>query len=252
MSGPDSMSNTSIHTQLALGETQVAFCLFDNSAEVDLRARLIWLAPEIQQVSVRRCEELSVLAEAGPLVALVSLDYSEVEALEECIASYSSLQTEWVEVIALIQRADEKLIRRLFAAGVSDYLTIESGSSGLVADYLYRRAQRLQALYPNTAMRDRTKEGGDLAAEIRRVTFTETVATLNHQINNPLSVILGDTEMMLNDSSADLSARTISRLRQIHSSAAQISAATERLSQLRDPQSQLTPAGLMIDSESAE
>ena len=82
--------------------------------------------------------------------------------------------------------------------------------------------------------------------KIRQTAFDETVATIIHQINNPLSVILGEIELLVKN--PDCGRPDVKkRLGEIQKNARRIQLVTAELLSARASRTIDTPAGRMID-----
>ena len=85
-----------------------------------------------------------------------------------------------------------------------------------------------------------------LQDKIRQVAFDEAVATIIHQVNNPLSVILGEIELLeKNPDCANPGVKK--RLAEIQKNARRIQLVTSELLSARASRTIDTPAGRMID-----
>ncbi|MCH9030690.1 MAG: hypothetical protein IIB00_00315 [candidate division Zixibacteria bacterium] len=82
--------------------------------------------------------------------------------------------------------------------------------------------------------------------KIRQVAYDEAVATIIHQVNNPLSVILGEIELLeKNPHCANPDVKK--RLAEIQKNARRIQLVTAELLSARASRTIDTPAGRMID-----
>ncbi len=168
---------------------------------------------------------------------------SSVWPLSKAVASF-----------ALTDSAEKEFLCELFEAGVDDYfLDVPAGQVAAVGR-IVREIERRNMVESFASERHGLLDGTDseevitesLAERVRRETFRETVATINHEINNPLSEILATVEMLESQGSESIGLR-IEGLREIQNSARRIQQVTMRLQDLVNPDSYGTPAGNMID-----
>ncbi|UCE65541.1 MAG: hypothetical protein JSU85_11815 [Candidatus Zixiibacteriota bacterium] len=86
----------------------------------------------------------------------------------------------------------------------------------------------------------------------RAAAVTETAVTVNHVINNPLTAILGNTQLLLMNKDK-LSKETVSKLETIEKSAIQIREVTDKLMTIIEPVRKHYASGLeMIDIEKSK
>jgi signal transduction histidine kinase len=96
------------------------------------------------------------------------------------------------------------------------------------------------------------KEFDRLIKSERAAAITETTVTINHEINNPLTAILGNTQLLLM-SKDKLPADTISKLQTIERSAVKIRETTSKLMSIIEPVTTPYVSGLeMIDIEKSK
>ena len=109
------------------------------------------------------------------------------------------------------------------------------------------------------ASRDLSHDGGLTEADREKFKMDgirETVVTINHEINSPLTAILGNVQLLLRDKD-ELDERLLAKLKTIEESADRIQQVTKRLLQVRRPRSVEYSDGIWMldisdDSESDE
>jgi hypothetical protein len=112
--------------------------------------------------------------------------------------------------------------------------------SGADADYIIKSFERLKS------------EFKALVKSERAAAITETAVTVNHEINNPLTAILGNTQLLLM-AQEDLPKETVAKLKAIEKSAVQIRETTGKLMSIVEPVKIPYASGLdMIDIESSK
>ena len=127
----------------------------------------------------------------------------------------------------------------VLAAGADDYVTKPSSPENLRA----RLAIARQRIIQNTAQRAAEDE---LARSRWLAGIGETTIALEHEINNPLSALLGHAELMLMEKGLLEGQRE--QLRVIQEQAARIADVVRRLGKLKNPQTVEYLAGArMID-----
>jgi signal transduction histidine kinase len=87
----------------------------------------------------------------------------------------------------------------------------------------------------------------DAMEQARRSAILETAIAVNHEVNNPLTAVLGNTQLLLLQADS-LDAKTLKRLKDIETSALRIKDITQRLLKNRPHKSTDYPGGLrMLD-----
>ena len=108
------------------------------------------------------------------------------------------------------------------------------------ADYIIRSFEKLKADFDK------------LVKSERATAITETAVTVNHEINNPLTAILGNTQLMLMNES-ELPKDVVTKLKTIERSAIQIRETTSKLMSIIEPLRTPYASGLnMIDIEGSK
>ena len=148
-------------------------------------------------------------------------------------------------VLALTDGSSRGELQALIDAGADDYVIMPTG-----ADNLRARLLIVQRRIAEEAQRRAAEEALARARWLAGV--GETSIALQHEINNPLTALLGHTELMLLDAKGR--GDDAERLRVIHDQARRIAEVVKRLGRLRDPQTVEYAAGArMIDlSEQAK
>ncbi len=223
-------------------ETLICCCGLDDDTLVSLERALSINVPEAEVVYCQQLNDVSATVLGRQYFLLFVADeneWSEDDHLgKRVLSDKSSLGS-----FALTDSADIDFLRRLFESGVDDYyLNVPAGWSAALA----RIARESQKHFLSQGPSSPIAKGESLAERVRRVTFRETVATINHQINNPLSEILATVEMLCAQET-ELSASAKTRLLEIQKSARRIGYVTDQLLDLVNPESYLTPAGKMIE-----
>lgn len=164
--------------------------------------------------------------------------------LDELIERNHWLNEREIAIIALCSEQNFQIADRLFRAGVHDCWPTDPESLSSLAGWIIRYVRR-NTLNPKQN-KSHNNELSVLAEDIRRKTFHETVATVTHKINNPLSAILAISERALSVST-DRESAGIEPMSQIHECADRILEVTTQLLNLAQPDSIETAAGSMID-----
>jgi signal transduction histidine kinase len=116
----------------------------------------------------------------------------------------------------------------VLAAGADDYVTKPSSPENLRA----RLEIAGQRIVQNAASRAAEAE---LARSRWLAGIGETTIAIEHEINNPLSALLGHAELLLMD--AGMTAEQVDSLRIIQEQAVRIADVVRRLARLKNPQS---------------
>jgi hypothetical protein len=128
----------------------------------------------------------------------------------------------------LNKSAREKIDRRLELSADDDI------------DYIVKSFEKLKADFKQMVKSER-------AAAV-----TETAVTVNHEINNPLTAILGNTQLLLMNKDK-LAKETVTKLQTIEKSAIQIREVTDKLMTIIEPVRKHYASGLqMIDIEKSK
>ncbi len=132
-------------------------------------------------------EGLMKLEETGGEVDLVLLDINlpGIDGLETCRRMKSHPVFSACPVIMMTAMAEMELLTKGFKAGAVDYIQ----KPLKVEEFLARL---------NSALRLRETQKKLIEAE-KRATFGATVVTANHEINQPLHVIMGNFDLMLEE-----------------------------------------------------
>ena len=131
-------------------------------------------------------------------------------------------------VIMVTARDGRDDLRAVLAAGADDYVSKPSSPENLRA----RLEIAGQRVVQNAASRAAELE---LARSRWLAGIGETTIAIEHEINNPLSALLGHAELLLMD--VGLSTEQMESLRVIQEQAARIADVVRRLARLKNPQS---------------
>ena len=174
----------------------------------------------------------------APLVIL-DVNMPVLDGLEVCrrIRAHEAGRETFVLVVTARDGRDD--LAAVLDAGADEYVMKPSSPENLRA--------RLQIAARRIAL-DRARRSAE--AELARARWLagigETTIALEHEINNPLSALLGHAELLLMDD--DLTGEQREQLRVIRERAAQIAEVVRRLARLKNPKSVEHLAGArMID-----
>lgn len=163
----------------------------------------------------------------APLVIL-DISMPVMDGLEVCRrirAHPSGVETFVLVVTARDGRED---LRRVLDAGADDYVTKPSSPENLRA--------RLEIAAVRIAQNDaRRRTEAELARSRWLAGIGETTIAIEHEINNPLSALLGNAELLLMDRS--LTPAQQEQLEIIQEQAARIAGVVRRLARLKNPES---------------
>ncbi|MBA3672609.1 MAG: response regulator [Gemmatimonadaceae bacterium] len=177
-------------------------------------------------------------AEPAPLVIL-DINMPRLDGLDVCrrIRAHPAGPETFVLVVTAREGRDD--LARVLEAGADDYVTKPSSPENLRARLEIAKLRIGQ----DTARRAAEAE---LARARWLAGIGETTIAIEHEINNPLSALLGHAELMLMEDG--LPAHIIEQLRIIQEQAARIAEVVRRLAKLKNPQSVEYLAGArMID-----
>jgi DNA-binding response OmpR family regulator len=173
-----------------------------------------------------------------PLVIL-DLDMPGLDGLEVCRRIRQHESGAAVFIVISTERDAPEDLASVLEAGADDYVTKPSSPENLRA----RLEIAKQRIAHDRARRDAEAE---LARSRWLAGIGETTSALEHEINNPLSALIGHAELLLMDSS--LSKEQEDQVRVVHEEASRIAQVVRRLARLKNPQSVEYLAGArMID-----
>lgn len=176
--------------------------------------------------------------EPAPLVIL-DLNMPRLDGLAVCrrIRSHPAGRDAFVLVVTARDARED--LAAVLAAGADDYVAKPSSPENL-------RARLEIAAVRIEQSRARRRAEDELARARWLAGIGETTIALEHEINNPLSALLGHTELLLME--PDISSEHRESLTIIQEQAARIAGVVRRLAKLKNPQSVEYLAGArMID-----
>jgi signal transduction histidine kinase len=137
------------------------------------------------------------------------------------------------------------------AAGFEDKKFVNAGSAARVKE-AFRRIIESDSEYLVKSFEKLKADFGRLVKSERAAAITETAVTINHEINNPLTAILGNTQLMLM-AKDKLPADVVAKLQTIERSAIKIRETTTKLMSIIEPVTGPYASGLeMIDIEKSK
>jgi len=176
--------------------------------------------------------------EPVPLVIL-DINMPDMDGLSVCRRIREHARGREAFLLVVTARDGREDLAAVLAAGADDYVTKPTSPENLrarleIAEVRIRQDQARRAAE------------GELARSRWLAGIGETTIALEHEINNPLSALLGHAELLLMDKSVVGEHRE--QLRVIQEQAARIADVVRRLARLKNPQSVEYLAGsLMID-----
>ncbi|MDB4889990.1 MAG: response regulator receiver sensor signal transduction histidine kinase [Gemmatimonadetes bacterium] len=176
-----------------------------------------------------------------PLVVL-DINMPGLDGLEVCrrIRQHEAGRDVFVLIVTARDGRDD--LARVLEAGADDYVTKPTSPENLRARLEIAKRRIAQDLVRRTAE-------AELARSRWLAGIGETTIALEHEINNPLSALLGHAELMMMDDG--LNEEQQEQLRIIQEQAARIAQVVRRLAKLKNPQSVEYLAGaLMLDLSS--
>ena len=175
-------------------------------------------------------------SEPVPLVVL-DINMPELDGLEVCrrIRAHEAGRATFVLVVTARDGRDD--LAKVLAAGADDYLTKPTSPENLRA--------RLEIAEMRIAQDAARRAAEDELARSRWLAgIGETTIALEHEINNPLSALLGHAELMMMEQ--NLNEDQMEQLRIIQEQAARIAQVVRRLAKLKNPQTVEYLAGSMM------
>jgi len=97
-----------------------------------------------------------------------------------------------------------------------------------------RRRKNAQMLCIVEPVKREKRRGGKLPGQERKEAVAQTAVTLNHEINNPLTTILTNTQLLLEETER-LDKKIVQRLKRIESESRRIKKVTQSLASLTNP-----------------
>ncbi|HEU4722435.1 MAG TPA: response regulator [Gemmatimonadaceae bacterium] len=177
-------------------------------------------------------------AEPAPLVIL-DVNMPVLDGLEVCrrIRAHAAGRETFVLVVTARDARDD--LAEVLDAGADDYVSKPSTPENLRA--------RLEIATRRIAQEEARRAAESELARARWLAgIGETTIALEHEINNPLSALLGHAELLLMDH--DLSADQRDELQVVREEAARIAEVVRRLAKLKNPKSvEFLTGARMID-----
>lgn len=174
----------------------------------------------------------------APLVVL-DINMPSMDGLEVCrrIRGHETGKDAFVLIVTARDGRDD--LANVLEAGADDYVTKPSSPENLRA--------RLEIARRRIALDDaRRAAEAELARSRWLAGIGETTIALEHEINNPLSALLGNAELLLMDTS--LTEDQLDQLRIVQEQATRIAQVVRQLARLKNPQTVEYLAGsLMLD-----
>ena len=220
---------------------RVLFADDDVIARTLLAAVLADLGHDVTETEDGERAWLAFQNEPTPLVVL-DINMPGLDGLEVCrrIRAHEAGRDAFVLVVTARDGRDD--LADVLEAGADDYVTKPSSPENLRA----RLEIANRRIAQDTARRTAEAE---LARSRWLAGIGETTIALEHEINNPLSALLGHAELLMMD--RGLSEEHHEQLRIIQEQAARIAQVVRRLAKLKNPQSVEYLAGsLMLDLSS--
>jgi DNA-binding response OmpR family regulator len=177
----------------------------------------------------------------APLVVL-DINMPGIDGLEVCrrIRQHDAGRDVFVLIVTARDGRDD--LTRVLEAGADDYVTKPTSPENLRARLEIAKRRIAQDMVRRTAEEE-------LARSRWLAGIGETTIALEHEINNPLSALLGHAELLMMDNG--LNEDQQEQLRIIQEQAARIAQVVRRLAKLKNPQSVEYLAGaLMLDLSS--
>ncbi len=159
---------------------------------------------------------------------VVDIEMPIMDGLELCRKIRSVDERHETFVVVLTGRRTREDLGQVLEAGADDYM-----SKPTTPDNLRARLVIAQRRMAQEAQRRAAEE--ELAKARWMAGIGETSIALQHEINNPLSALLGHAELLMLDEQ-DQAIEPNEHIRVIHEQARRIADVVRRLGQLRDPQ----------------
>ena len=174
--------------------------------------------------------------EPTPLVVL-DINMPELDGLEVCrrIRGHPAGRESFVLIVTARDGRDD--LASVLEAGADDYVTKPSSPENLRARLEIAKRRIAQDMARRTAE-------AELARSRWLAGIGETTIALEHEINNPLSALLGHAELLMMD--RGLTEEQQEQLRIVQEQAARIAQVVRRLARLKNPQSVEYLAGSMM------
>jgi len=165
------------------------------------------------------------LERAGDGYDVILLDYylPDIDGLE-VLKGLKGREVD-LPVVMITGHGDEQVAVEAMKGGAYDYV-VKSGMYFLVVPEVARRAVE--------AHRTSKRLEEELIQAQRREAIVQTAIAVNHEINNPLGVILGNAELLLSQLK-DADEGVVRKLRIIEEQCIKIKEITQKLANLTDP-----------------
>jgi DNA-binding response OmpR family regulator len=220
---------------------RVLFADDDVIARTLLAAVLDDLGHEVTSVEDGEKAWAAFQQEAAPLVIL-DINMPGLDGLEVCRRIRTQEAGKETFVLIVTARDGRDDLANVLEAGADDYVTKPCSPENLRARLEIAKRRIAQDTVRRAAE-------AELARSRWLAGIGETTIALEHEINNPLSALLGHAELLLME--RELSENQHEQLRIIQEQAARIAQVVRRLAKLKNPQSVEYLAGaLMLDLSS--
>ncbi|RKY62835.1 MAG: hypothetical protein DRP95_00530 [Candidatus Latescibacterota bacterium] len=187
----------------------------------------VYLEREGIRVDVVGCGR-GCLDRAGEGYGVILLDYSlpDIDGLEVL----RELRGRGVDtpVVIITGHGDEQVAVQAMKGGAYDYV-VKSGAYFLAIPEVVRRA-----VETHRTARDKERLERELIQAERKAAILQTAIAVNHEINNPLGVILGNAELLLSQLK-DADEDVVRKLKIIEEQCIRIKQITQKLANLTDP-----------------
>lgn len=170
---------------------------------------------------------------------LVAVDYHlpDVDGLE--LLSIIRGQEPDIPIIMITGVGSEQTAVEAMKSGATDYVAKNGDYGTTIPRVITQAYHKQQLIRKNRRLESKAREAEKLEM------ITTMASTLNHEINNPLMAILGNVELLLDDSRVT-DHHVIDKLRMIEASARRIQMITHRMANLINPVIRQTPVGPML------
>ena len=160
-------------------------------------------------------------------LAVVDIEMPDIDGLELCRKIRAADPKHLVFILVLTGRNANDDLGQVLEAGADDYMTKPTSPSNLRA--------RLVIAQRRMDMDTKRRAAEEALARTRWLAgIGETSIALQHEINNPLSALLGHAELLMLDEQDG--AEPNEHIHVIHEQARRIADVVKRLGKLRDPQ----------------
>lgn len=143
-------------------------------------------------------------------------------------------------IIIITGVGSEHIAVEAMKSGATDYVAKSGEYAGTLPRVIRQAYQKQRLIAKNRRLEEKERKTEKLEM------IAATASTLSHEINNPLTTIMGAVELAL-ENPDEIDSSTLQKLEMIRESAKRVQVITEKIGNLITPSTKETPAGRMLN-----